>query len=252
MIKNNLRISYLWGVILLILYQNAFSHPFYPSPIGTPENPTINGGRIDTRIKKTIVADADRTQAVLTVKQPYIKKNPTDFIESAQPEKKSFPDDWMDSQKIQSVLKQAAIGGKLSYVIKKAQEKGLPLSVAIIPIIESRYNTQALSPKGAAGAWQIMPSVAKDYGIDNAKRFDFETSTNVALNYLKDLHAKWKSWDLALAAYNAGSGRLLKAIRRKPTATHVDELDLPQETHLYLRRFKKTHQALGEMVGYET
>lgn len=240
MIKNNLRISYLFGVILLILCQNAFSHPFDSRPIGTIDHPTIDGGRIDTRIEKTPRINGNRDQATLNIEQPSSSLN-----------KKSHPEDWMNSQKVQRVLQIAAQGGKLSYVLKKAQEKGLPPGVAIIPMVESRYNTHAISPKGAAGAWQLMPSVAKDYGIDNNLRFDFAISTNVALDYLKDLHKRFKNWELVLAAYNAGSGRLLKAIKKKNLSAPVDELDLPRETHLYLRRFRQTHQALGEVVGYE-
>lgn len=93
---------------------------------------------------------------------------------------------------------------------------------------ESRYNPAAISLAGAIGLMQFMPATAKDFGIDPRDPFQ---SIDAAGKYLSQLYAQFKSWPLALAAYNWGQGNM-----RKHLAKHggLNVAALPDETRKYL------------------
>jgi hypothetical protein len=125
------------------------------------------------------------------------------------------------------------------YVLKKLDEWQLPHELALLPIIESRYNPYAISSKGAAGIWQLMPKTARDYGLSNYERFELEASTRAALLILKDLRNYFGSWQLAIAAYNAGLERVAEALLEKPSAKSINDLNLPLATKKYLESFNR-------------
>lgn len=212
--------------------------------IGTPDHPTIDGGMINTTDGLPITQDNPEAVAVST---PEIK--PQVVTHDSVTLTQTTGDDWATSERVKHLLATAAKEGKLDYVLKKSESMGLPASVAVVPMVESNYQTNAVSPKGAAGAWQLMPSVAKDYGISNQDRTQFTASTDTALQLLDSLHQKFGNWEYAFAAYNAGAARVQAALAKNPNATHVDELDLPQETKQYVKRLmglNKTMMALPE------
>ena len=97
-------------------------------------------------------------------------------------------------------------------------KEGLPVELRALPIIESALSTTAVSPMGAVGLWQFMPSTGKSYGLEvNSlvdERRDPVRSTQAACRYLKDLYAIYNDWSLAIAAYNCGPGNVNKAIAR--------------------------------------
>lgn len=101
---------------------------------------------------------------------------------------------------------------------------GLPRELVYLPLIESEFRTDAYSHKKASGPWQIMPRTARilglkiDWWID--ERRDPEKSTIVAAKYLDYLYKKFGSWNLALAAYNAGEGKIRKALRSAGTTSY--------------------------------
>ena len=105
--------------------------------------------------------------------------------------------------------------------------------------IESSGNPFALSPKGARGLFQLMPATARRFGlrVDSRidQRLDPQLSTVAATRYLSSLHALFGDWKLALAAYNAGEGRVLDAIRQSRSRDFfwVSRF-LPEETRLYV------------------
>jgi membrane-bound lytic murein transglycosylase D len=124
------------------------------------------------------------------------------------------------------------------------QDKGVPAELVFLPLIESAFSPQAYSRAGAAGLWQFMASTATwrglriDYWVD--ERRDPVRSTTAALTHLKYLFEYYRNWDLALAAYNAGTGSVNLAIKRGKTDDYwqlCSKRLLKRETREYVPRF---------------
>jgi membrane-bound lytic murein transglycosylase D len=93
-----------------------------------------------------------------------------------------------------------------------------------------------------------MPSVAVDYGIKQEDRFDFIIATDTALQLLQHLYIQFGHWDLAFAAYHAGSGQVQKALQQNPMATSIEELRLPQTTKNYVKKLMLLNQTMMDMM----
>ena len=133
----------------------------------------------------------------------------------------------------------------LEHVINELEKRNLPRELALLPIVESEYRSSAVSHKGATGIWQISYVAGKHYGLiyklDNNmhdNRYDLTASTHAALSYLEFLYEKFDNdWLLALAAYNAGEGRVSRAIKNNKFVgekTNYWSLPLPKETRHYI------------------
>lgn len=141
----------------------------------------------------------------------------------------------------------------LFYIVEEVQKRNMPTEIALLPMIESAYNPQAYSRSRASGIWQFIPSTGKHFGlkqnwwVDN--RRDVTAATNAALDYLQKLHGMFGSWDLALAAYNAGEGTVQRAInsnRAQGLPTDYQSLNLSAETKNYVPKLQAIKNIVTE------
>jgi membrane-bound lytic murein transglycosylase D len=120
------------------------------------------------------------------------------------------------------------------------REKGLPEELLNLAFIESAVNPWATSRAKAAGIWQFMAPTARLYGMQVSwwidERRDPEKATRGAADYLANLYQMFGVWDLALAAYNAGEGKVQRTIDRQRTRDYW-KLRLPKETQLFVPAF---------------
>lgn len=145
----------------------------------------------------------------------------------------------------------------LYHTVKEAERRGLPTELALLPVIESSYDPAATSSAAAAGMWQFIPSTGRIYGLRQNSlydgRRDVVESTRAAYEFLGSLYNQFGSWELALAAYNAGPGRIQQAINRNKAAglpTDYWSLKLPQETMNYVPRFLAVAQIIKSPQKY--
>lgn len=137
-------------------------------------------------------------------------------------------------------------------VVEEIERRGMPAELALLPMVESAYDPAAYSHAHASGLWQFIPETGKRYGLRQDYwydgRRDVVASTNAALDYLQALHEQFDGdWFCALAAYNAGEGRVARAIKANLAANKpIDywSLNLPEETRNYVPRLL----ALAEIV----
>ena len=121
-------------------------------------------------------------------------------------------------------------------------EVGVPEDLVYVAMIESGFDPSAHSSVGAAGMWQFMEATGQVYGLGTEywvdDRLDFERSGYAAATYLADLKTRFGTWELALAAYNAGYGLVVQSIRSNNTnnfwALTEIENALPRQTRNYV------------------
>ena len=132
----------------------------------------------------------------------------------------------------------------LYHILTTVEEAGLPTEIALLPAVESGFRPYAYSPNGAAGLWQFMPATGRMLGLERDWWYDgrrsLPESTRAATVYLGRLLERFDGdWLHALAAYNAGSakvGRAIRRARRRHEETAFWALDLPGETDAYVPR----------------
>jgi membrane-bound lytic murein transglycosylase D len=145
----------------------------------------------------------------------------------------------------------------LYHIVSEVQRRGMPLDVALLPMVESAFNPVATSTSRASGIWQFMPSTGKHYGLQQNfwydSRRDVIAATDKALDYLERLHGMFNDWQLALAAYNWGEGNVQKAIARnraRGLPTDYASLDMPAETRNYLPKLQAVKNIVRDPERY--
>lgn len=133
--------------------------------------------------------------------------------------------------------------GRYREAIRKVlRRKGVPEDLLWLAMIESGFDAGARSPVGACGLWQFMPETGRQYGLMQDRwadhRLNAMAATEAATEFLADLHRRFGSWELAIAAYNMGYAGVLSVVRRYNTndfwALSRLEGALPWETTLYV------------------
>jgi membrane-bound lytic murein transglycosylase D len=147
----------------------------------------------------------------------------------------------------------------LYHVVQELEKRGMPTELALLPVIESAFNPQALSNADAAGIWQFVPGTGRDFNLQQNmfkdERRGVLASTDAALTYLQRLYTMFGDWQLALAAYNWGEGNVQRAIQKnralgKPTDYEsLCEL-MPAETRNYVPKLQAVKNIIANPAQY--
>jgi len=145
----------------------------------------------------------------------------------------------------------------LYFVYQEVKKRNMPMEIALLPMIESAYNPLAKSKAKAVGMWQFIPSTGRLYGLQQDwwrdERKNVIESTDSALDYLEKLHDEFGTWELALAAYNAGEGRVgrtQKKNKRNKRPTDFYSLNLPMETRNYVPKLLAIRNIMQNPAKY--
>ena len=215
-------------VFVLPLYASDINSSINPD---TPDKQLIISSLPEEKINNApkIVEDYSYNYSYNELAVEAVKKNITLFTERMR-EKFSL---WLSRS-----------GKYLELMQGILKEKDVPEEIVFLSLIESGFNPYAYSPARAAGYWQFIASTAKRYGLEinwwRDERRDPVKSTVAAANYLNDLYDMFGSWNLAMAAYNAGEGRILKALNRSKANDYWALLNtgyIRSETKDYVPKF---------------
>ena len=161
----------------------------------------------------------------------------------------------------------------LPFVLDELEKRDLPSELALLPIVESAYQAFAYSHGRASGMWQIIPSTGRFLGLKQNwwydGRRDIIESTRAAINYLEQLSNEFGGdWELALAAYNAGPGRIRSAVRynrnrnrptdfwhltriRNETRAYVPKMFALKEMFTHPHKYRLDLLPINNQVSYE-
>ena len=146
----------------------------------------------------------------------------------------------------------------LYHIVTEVETRGMPSEIALLPIVESAFNPNAMSVSRASGIWQFMPQTGKTYGLKQNWWFDSRrdviAATNSALDYLQTLNAEFNDWQLSLAAYNWGEGNVRRAVARnrvKGLPTDFSSLrNVPDETRNYVPKLQAVKNIIADPQKY--
>jgi len=142
----------------------------------------------------------------------------------------------------------------IDYTKSVFRERGLPEDLAYLAFVESGYNPTAVSRAYAVGMWQFMPATGRQYGLRQDwwidERRDPYMSTHAAADYLEKLYEQFDGdWFLALAAYNAGPGKIGRALKATETDNFLDLMKANKDLSGSLRIKKETEQYVPRFIA---
>jgi membrane-bound lytic murein transglycosylase D len=140
------------------------------------------------------------------------------------------------------------------HIVEEIEKRGLPVELALLPIVESAFDPFAYSHGAASGLWQFTSPMARHFGLQMNwwydGRRDVPAATTAALDMMEYLYQKThQNWLYAIAAYNTGEGRVLNAVKRNQRdekATDFWSLELPRETERYVPQLL----ALADVISH--
>lgn len=145
----------------------------------------------------------------------------------------------------------------LFHIVTELEKRGLPTELALLPLVESAYNPQAVSSAKAAGLWQFIPSTGKDFRLQQNwwvdERRDVLASTEAALTYLNAVYELHGDWHLALASYNWGENAVMRAVNSNRNAgkpTDFNSLRMPAETSQYVPKLQAIKMVIANPEHY--
>jgi len=145
------------------------------------------------------------------------------------------------------------------HIVTELEARGMPLEIALLPVVESAFEPYAYSRARASGLWQFIPDTGSRYGLKQDwwydGRRDVVESTRAALDYLQSLHDEFNGdWLLAIAAYNCGEmavERALDANRAKGKPLDFWSLKLPKETQAYVPKLLAMRRLVADPEAYD-
>ncbi|MFN3162601.1 MAG: LysM peptidoglycan-binding domain-containing protein [Pseudohongiellaceae bacterium] len=147
----------------------------------------------------------------------------------------------------------------LHFIVSAVEQRGLPMELALLPIVESSFDPNAYSAQHAVGLWQFLGPTGRSFGLQldwwYDGRRDPHAATIAALEYLSRLHQQFDGdWLLALAAYNTGSPNLRRAIRRATRGGESPDfwtLPLAPETLAHVPKLLALGRLLADPEQYQ-
>jgi peptidoglycan lytic transglycosylase D len=145
------------------------------------------------------------------------------------------------------------------HIVTELEARGMPLEIALLPVVESAFEPYAYSRARASGLWQFIPDTGSRYGLKQDwwydGRRDVVESTRAALDYLQSLHDEFNGdWLLAIAAYNCGEmavERALDANRARGKPLDFWSLKLPKETQAYVPKLLAMRRLVADPESYD-
>lgn len=220
-------------------------------------NEGVTEGSIDTipveEIKITypykvnVIDERDNVPYTITVQDPELVKSRLKSIEKTMPmvynESVEF---WLHffMQRRPNFTKKMMEDTGIYFPIfeKILKENGMPEELKYLAILESGLNPKAVSRAKAVGLWQFMSFTGKEYGLSITEHVDErmhpEKATDAACRYLKYLNRRFDDWDLALASYNTGQGRISRTMKKTGLTNYWDlHPHIPKDTRHYVPQF---------------
>jgi membrane-bound lytic murein transglycosylase D len=146
----------------------------------------------------------------------------------------------------------------LHHIVQEIESRGMPLELALLPVVESAFEPYARSWATANGLWQFMPGTGERFGLKQDwwydGRRDVIASTRAALDYLQYMHDEFfNDWLLAIAAYNCGEFRVQREVNaNRALGKPVDffSLRLPAETRAYVPKLLAMRRLVANPEDY--